>query len=97
MEQLTFSKTTDQSIGPSVENLANALGIPTSDLKAALTIDANDRYIPFRVSGGTRVVHRTNPRIKQIQQKIKDRILADCIKYAKYVFGSIKDPDFTGD
>jgi RNA-directed DNA polymerase len=97
MEQLTFSKTTDQSIGPSVENLANALGIPTSDLKAALTIDANDRYIPFRVSGGTRVVHRTNPRIKQIQQKIKNRILADCIKYPKYVFGSIKDPDFTRD
>ncbi|MAC99655.1 MAG: hypothetical protein CMK76_07220 [Pseudomonadales bacterium] len=97
MDQLTFTKKTDQSIGPSAENLANALGISPEELDEALQIPSAQRYIPFTVSGGTRVVYRTHSRIKFIQQKIKNRILADCINYPKYVFGSIKDPDFKRD
>jgi len=79
MDQLTFTKKTDQSIGLSADNLANALGISAEELNEALQIPPAQRYIPFTVSGGTRVVYRTHARIKFIQQKSKNRILADCI------------------
>ena len=94
MDEYVPKKLTDESIF-SVENLISALGICEADFKIIQSLETKDRYTAINLkkkNGDDRIVYDPHPLIRKIQRRIKNRIFTQ-IRYPKYLYGSISDPD----
>jgi len=84
-------KTASKSIG-TIDNLAKALSVTTSELNAIANTPFSERYRKITIdkkAGGSRIVYDATYPVRRIQKKINERIFKLLVEWPNYLFGSL--------